>query len=231
MKDGFPGERGKHCKRAIFENGSVLKAPSLSAFSWLVHGFGWRDSEYPPGILRVRQIHSATVVDALQAASGTPQDGDALISNQPGMVVGIRTADCVPILIADPETHAVAAVHAGWRGSAQAIVSEAVRELVTRYGARAQNLHAAIGPAIGLCCYEVSAEVAKGFSMWMPEYGAAAAPTHIDLAAVNAIQLARAEVDNVWTAGECTFCLPERYFSYRREKEQAGRMTSFIGAI
>jgi hypothetical protein len=208
----------------------VLTAPNLSVFPWLTHGFGWRDSEYPAGIVRVRQIHSATVVEALQE-SGAAQEADALISNRAGVLVGVRTADCVPILIADPETHAVAAVHAGWRGSAQSIVTEAVRELVTRYGVRAQNLHAAIGPAVGVCCYEVGPDVARCFSAWVPQYGAATGATQIDLAAVNAIQLERAGVHDVWTARECTFCHPERYFSYRREKEQAGRMTSFVGAM
>jgi hypothetical protein len=216
---------------AIFENGIVLLAPNLSVFSWLAHGFGWRNSEYPAGILRVRQIHSATVVEASAAWAQPAQEGDALISNRAGLLVGIRTADCVPILLADPATHAVAAIHAGWRGSAQMIVAEAVRELVTRYGVRAQDLHAAIGPAIGVCCYEVAPDVAQHFSAWMPEYTGATGPTRIDLAAVNATQLACAGVRDVWTAHECTFCNPQHYFSYRREKEQAGRMTSFIGTM
>lgn len=205
----------------------MLTAPNLALLPWLTHGFGWRDSEYPAGIRRIRQIHSATILEA--ASANGAAEGDGLITNEPGVVVGIKTADCVPVLLADPATHAVAAVHAGWRGSAQNIVSAAVKELVTRYGAHAQDLHAAIGPAIGACCYEVSPEVARQFGTWIPEYADAVLPRRIDLARVNAIQLSRAGVTNIWTAGECTFCNPDRYFSFRREKEQAGRMTSFIG--
>lgn len=207
----------------------MLTAPNLAVLSWLTHGFGWRDSEYPAGILRIRQIHSATILEAASANGDAAREGDGLITNEPGVVVGIKTADCVPVLLADPATHAVAAVHAGWRGSAQNIVSVAVRELVTRYGAHAQDLHAAIGPAIGVCCYEVSPEVARQFGSWIPEYAEATVPMRIDLARVNAMQLSLAGVTNIWTAGECTFCNPDRYFSFRREKEQAGRMTSFIG--
>jgi hypothetical protein len=207
----------------------MLTAPNLAVLPWLTHGFGWRDSEYPAEIRRIRQIHSATILEVASTNGDTAPEGDGLITNEPGVVVGIKTADCVPVLLADRATHAVAAVHAGWRGSAQNIVSAAVRELVTRYGAHAQDLHAAIGPAIGVCCYEVSPEVARQFGRWIPQYAQATVPTRIDLARVNAIQLSLAGVINIWTAGECTFCNPDRYFSFRREKEQAGRMTSFIG--
>lgn len=207
----------------------MLNAPNLMTLPWLTHGFGWRDSEYPIHVRRVRQIHSSTILEA--ASANGEVAGDGLVTNEPGVVVGIRTADCVPVLLADPTTHAVAAVHAGWRGSAQNIVSAAVQELVTRYGSRAQDLHAAIGPGIGVCCYEVSPEVAQQFASWIPEYAEAFTPTRIDLARVNAVQLSLAGVTNIWTAGECTFCNADRYFSFRREKEQAGRMTSFIGSL
>jgi YfiH family protein len=207
----------------------MLTAPNLWSLPWLTHGFGWRDSEYPADIRRIRQIHSATILEA--ASANGEAAGDGLITNEPGVVVGIRTADCVPVLLADPSTHAVAAVHAGWRGSAQNIVSAAVDELVTRFGTHAQDLHAAIGPGIGVCCYEVSPDVAQQFGPWIPEYSGALAPMRIDLARVNAIQLARAGVTNIWTAGECTFCSADRYFSFRRERQHAGRMMSFIGSL
>ena len=205
----------------------MLTAPNLISLPWVTHGFGRRDSEYPADIRRIRQIHSATILEA--ASVNGEATGDALITNEPGVVVGVKTADCVPVLLADPATHAVAAVHAGWRGSAQNIASAAVHELVTRYGARAQDLHAAIGPGIGVCCYEVSPEVAQQFGPWIPEYSGAVTPLRIDLARVNAVQLSLAGVTNIWRAGECTFCNADRYYSFRREKEQAGRMTSFIG--
>jgi purine-nucleoside/S-methyl-5'-thioadenosine phosphorylase / adenosine deaminase len=140
------------------------------------------------------------------------------------VVVGVRTADCVPILIADERTHAVAAIHAGWRGAAEGIAGAAVQELIARYGSRPEDLHAAVGPAIGGCCYEVGPEVAIRFGI---ETDSA---VKIDLAAINERQLAAVGVEDVWLAGECTFCEGERYFSFRREREAAGRMVSFIGA-
>ena len=201
----------------------MLQAPNLARFEWLTHGFGLRDSQYPAKITTVRQVHSNVVVDARSVDAST--QADALISDLPGTIIGVRTADCVPILIADERLRAVAAVHAGWRGTAQLIAVAAVRELITHFGARLADLHAAIGPAIGLCCYEVGSEVARQFGY--DDSG----PTHLDLAGINEQQLRVAGVRDVWRADECTFCGAERFYSYRREKEQAGRMRSFIGSI
>jgi YfiH family protein len=200
----------------------MLTAPNLSRFPWLTHGFGGRDSSYPDGITTLRQIHSAKILEATEPGADRFADGDALIARQTGLIVGVRTADCVPILIADERTRAVAAVHAGWRGSAERIVACAVNELTTRYGSRPQDLYAAIGPAIGGCCYEVGPEVALRFGT---------DTSRIDLAAINERQLAGAGVQDIWRAGECTFCEAYRYYSFRREKENAGRMLSFIGSI
>jgi hypothetical protein len=206
----------------------MLKAPNLSHLEWLIHGFGFRDSIYPERIATLKQIHSDIVLEATLPADRFAE-GDALISLPPGPVVGVRTADCVPVLIADSRTRAVAAVHAGWRGSAADIASRAVRELITHFGSRAEDLHAAVGPSIGPCCYEVGADVARRFGTCRPEWHEGEGATKIDLPAVNEAQLRRAGVQDVWVARECTFCMPEKYFSYRREKDEAGRMISFIG--
>jgi YfiH family protein len=200
----------------------MLTAPNLSRFSWLTHGFGGRDSVHPPGITTLRQIHSAKILEAIEPGEDRFADGDGLIACQTGLIVGVRTADCVPILIADARTRAVAAVHAGWRGSAERITACAVNELTARYGSRAQDLYAAIGPAIGGCCYEVGPEVALRFGT---------SSSRIDLAAINERQLADAGVSDIWKACECTYCEADRYCSFRREKENAGRMLSFIGSI
>jgi YfiH family protein len=199
----------------------MLTAPNLSPFSWLVHGFGGRDSVYPHGITTLHQIHSDIVLEATEPGKDRFADGDALISHEPGVLVGIRTADCVPILIADSRNHAVAAVHAGWRGSAARIVQLAVQRLSAIYNSNPIDLHAAIGPAIGPCCYEVGPEVAHRFGT---------TESRIDLASINRRQLEESGVRDVWQAGLCTFCEAEGYFSYRREKEAAGRMISFIGS-
>jgi YfiH family protein len=189
----------------------MILAPNLAGF---VHGFGLRDSEYPAGILLAKQIHSNIVLDR-------PGDGDALISNT--ALVGIKTADCVPVLLADPVTNSVAAIHAGWRGTVADIVGQAVRALGQRWQTRPEDIHAAIGPCIGPCCYEVGPEVARQFEI--ERIG----KIHLDLPAENERRLRDAGVRNIWKSGECTFCTGDRFYSYRREREQAGRMISFVG--
>lgn len=203
----------------------MIKAPNFSDLEWLDHGFGLRDSLLPEQIRTVKQIHSAIVVDA----SSDAKEGDAIISDHAGTVVGIKTADCVPILLVDPSIPVVAAIHAGWRGTAENIVSATVQQLVSFWNARPENIRAAVGPSIGACCYEVGPDVARRFGKWLPELEKAAGPSWLDLRSINQMQLNGAGVHNVWISPECTFCSPERFFSFRREREQAGRMMSFIG--
>jgi len=202
----------------------MLKAANLASFPWLEHGFGFRDSEYPDPIATLKQIHSDRVLEAYAAADRFAE-GDALVTNVPGLRIGVRTADCVPILIADQRTRVVAAVHAGWRGTAENIVSQAVNAMITRYGSQRKDLHAAIGPSIGPCCYEVGPDVASRFNAWRQQ-----SDLRLDLPGINERQLTEAGVPDIWVACECTFCHPRRYFSFRREKEEAGRMISFLGA-
>jgi YfiH family protein len=202
----------------------MLTAPNLAQFDWLTHGFGGRDSLYPPGVTTLHQIHSGIVLEALKPGADRFADGDALVSQTAGTLVGVRTADCVPILIADGHTHAVAAIHAGWRGTAANITAQAVRTMVRLYGSRTEDLHAAIGPAIGGCCYEVGLDVARQLGIQ------ANGPVKIDLANINETQLKAAGVTDIWQSGQCTFCMPEHWYSFRREKEAAGRMMAFIGA-
>ena len=139
----------------------MITAQNLD-FPWLKHGFGMRDSVPPAELTTAKQIHSARVLDACGRKSEQIGEGDAIISAEPGIVIGIRTADCVPILLADPVTRMVACVHAGWRGTAANIIGATVDELRSR-GCRAADLCVAIGPSIGSCCYEVSADVAHRF--------------------------------------------------------------------
>jgi YfiH family protein len=207
-------------------NSHPVKAPNLEEFDWLEHGFGLMDSVPPPHVRTVKQIHSALVGDAEDQAF---VEGDALLSKGCKLPVGIKTADCVPILLADPETRSVAAIHAGWRGTVENIAARAVRELGQRWGVDPAKIHAAIGPSIGVCCYEVGPDVARRFGQWIPEMSSAEGPAHLDLRAVNLLQLRVAGVQNLWSSAECTFCAADRFHSFRRQKEQAGRMLSFIG--
>src|SRR6202034_2413540 len=155
----------------------------------------------------------------LDASTEAPE-GDALLSDRAGVRVGIKTADCVPILLVDPSIPAVAAIHAGWRGSAENIARAAVSELAARWKVNPGNLRAAIGPSIGVCCYEVGPEVARHFEAWSSatwnsDLRHARGPVHLDLRAINEAQLRAAGVADIWKSGECTFCLPGRFYSFR----------------
>ena len=200
---------------------NIYRVRPLEELRWLEHGFGTRHSS-PPTAATVHQIHSDICIPA-RGRTGLLGDGDALLENTPGHLVAVKTADCIPILLVDEEHRAVAAVHAGWRGMVQGIVRHAVRRMQGEFGTRPEQLHAAIGPGIGKCCYEVGAEVAAQFG----ETG----PCHIDLAEANRRQLAEAGVPEprIYVANLCTKCCAGDFHSYRRDKEKAGRMLSFIG--
>jgi polyphenol oxidase len=115
-------------------------------------------------LITVRQIHSSVVVVAASAiAGGQPLKADGLMTNQPGLLLGIQTADCIPVLVADRKRRAVAAFHAGWRGTAKRIVEAGIGRMRLEFGSRPEDLIAAIGPGIGVCCYSVGDEVLAEF--------------------------------------------------------------------
>jgi YfiH family protein len=168
----------------------------------------------------LRQIHSADVLAAPE--EGCAGDGDALITTQPGLAVSIRTADCLPILLADPRCGVVAAVHAGWRGTAARIVAAAVTRMCEQHECDVAAIYAAIGPGIGECCYQVGPEVAREFGR--------EGTVHLDLAAANREQLLEAGVlaAHIDTLALCTRCRADLFHSWRRDGPAAGRMVSYI---
>lgn len=189
------------------------------------------------GFLQVSQVHGRRVVDV---DSGTDpeslkrEEADALATSAPGRVVAVRPADCVPILLGDPVSGAVAAVHAGWRGTAERIAQGAVEALNARHGARADRVVAAIGPSIRACCYEVDEALAARFEGDLgpgtvrPVEGGR---PHLDLVEANLRILEAAGVGRgrVEVLDACTACDPDRFFSHRRDGAQSGRHLSFIG--
>lgn len=203
----------------------VFRATELDALPWLVHGFGTRQSDVPAwfeNLATVKQIHSATVVSA-EGRCGILGEGDALLEDRPGAVVAVKTADCMPILLVDEQHRAVAAVHAGWRGTAAQIVAMAVNAMQVRFGTAPGDLHAAIGPGIAKCCYEVGPEVAAHFG--------GQGRAHISLSDANRAQLLSAGVtrERIYTSNLCTMCLAEEFHSFRRDRDAAGRLYSFAG--
>jgi polyphenol oxidase len=211
----------------------IYRVPRWEQFHWLEHGFATRHTNDWPDVSRLataQQVHSATVLTADDGA-GQIGVGDAIITDRPGRLVGVRTADCVPILLVDPVNRAVAAVHAGWRGTAVAIVRCTISEMTGRFGTVPLHVLSAIGPAIGKCCYEVGSDVAGQFVRWMPEIEHRVKPVNLDLEEANRRQLIEAGVQpgNIFAGAPCTFCTADTFHSYRRDKDRAGRMISCIG--
>jgi polyphenol oxidase len=197
----------------------------LSAFDsleFIEYDFGTRISTPPSDVVTVRQIHSARVISN-QGARSRQDEADALIENTPGIAIGVKTADCAPILLADPVTRAVAAVHAGWRGTAASIAVATVRAMTAEFGTKPEDLRAAIGPSIGSCCFEVGPEVALEFGVI--SHGR----VRLDLPRMNAKQLESTGVarENISIISDCTKCGVNKYHSFRRDREAAGRMISW----
>jgi YfiH family protein len=200
-------------------------------------------------LFTLRQIHSATslaVPDATSLSSFVNSEGralreaDGLITAVPGILLGIQTADCVPVLVADTKNRVVAALHAGWRGTAARIVEQGIAQMVSGFGSHPEDIVAAIGPSIGPCCYTVGEEVHTAFTTGF-SYGESLFQTspdgtqHLDLWAANRHQLRDSGIpsSNITVIGECTGCtgLPSarRYFSHRCEHGFTGRMMNVIG--
>lgn len=210
----------------------VYRVAELERFAWLDHGFGTRLSEgWPPEpVVRLRQIHSAICLSA-EGAAGLQRTGDALISNTPGRYLSVRTADCIPILMVDERLRVIAAVHAGWRGTADGIAAKVVDALTARYSSRPQDLSAAIGPGICGRCYTVGAQVAARFQAWFPERADLDRATTLDLAEANRRQLQAAGIPwgRIYTGAPCTSCHGAEFHSHRRSGGKPGWMISAIG--
>ena len=194
-------------------------------------------------IVRVVNKEDGALEGRLQTADGKAVlQGDGLITDVPGVLLGVGTADCVPVLVADPLKRAVAAFHAGWRGTVSRIVERGIAKMQEEYGSRAADLVAAIGPSIGPCCYTVGEEVWSKFSAqfdYANELFTRSNDTgqiRLSLWEANRRQLLDAGLaeTSVITIGECTACtrIPGgalRYFSHRAEHGNAGRMLNVIG--
>ena len=187
-----------------------------------------------------RQVHSATVlrVEAGRLGQGPPEarpplgEGDGLVTTDPGVLLAVLTADCAPVLLADPAARVVGAVHAGWRGLAAGVVEAGVAAMAG-LGADPAHCVGLVGPAVGGCCYEVGPEVREAVGGRLP---AALATTRdgrpaLDPAAGAAQALALAGVGQVTVAGECSFDLEERFFSHRRDHGRTGRQAGLIALV
>ena len=164
---------------------------------------------------------------------------DALTTNLPGVLLGVKTADCVPVLLADARRGACAAVHAGWRGTLAEVVRHALARMREEFGTDPADVRAAVGPAARACCYEVGPEVVEAFRAKFPEADSLFTPARdghalADIQLANRQQLIASGVADgrIHTLPLCTICRPELFFSYRRDKKlhgRTGRLLSVIG--
>ena len=196
-----------------------------------------------PSLRLIHQVHGRDVA-VVRAGDPPPVDrpeADIIINSAAGTAVGVRTADCAPILLADRSGAIVGAAHAGWRGTMQDVAGTAVRALRETFGVRPSDIVAAVGPCLGPCCGEMGEEVVEAFraaghgdadiDRWFrrPRQDQGGRP-HFDLWRANADQLARAGVpaDSIYVARVCTKCRPDVFHSYRAAGAAVGRM---VGAI
>jgi YfiH family protein len=188
-------------------------------------------------LLTVRQVHGDRIltVDTSSAEDFAETQCDAIITDRPGIALGVLTADCVPILLFAPDCGAIAAIHVGWRGTALNLSEKAVAGVARRFGARPENLRAAIGPCIGPCCYEVDETVRSVFlqhgDLW-EEWANPSAEGRwkLNLAKANMDLLRAAGLrdKNIVAIDLCTHCQRELFFSFRRDKGMTGRQISWI---
>ncbi len=187
-------------------------------------------------LFTLRQVHGSEVVTLSPQLPRKRPHADGMITQEKGVLLGIITADCVPVLLVEPQRGVIAALHAGWRGTLKGIVPCAIERLVEEYGIDPSLLFAALGPAIGPCCYEVGREIGEDIvdrwgeactAAWQPE----GEKGFLDLRLVNAILLERAGVPwvQIQYTGPCTACRVDRFTSYRREGSRASRQLSVIG--
>lgn len=193
-------------------------------------------------LLRLRQVHGREVVTVRHGSPPPPvkdaPEADAFISDDPGCALAVRGADCVPLLLADRRTGAVAAVHAGWRGTAAGAAGVSVSAMWRTFGTRPANLVAAVGPSIGPCCYQVGDELVEAFLVAghaparVEAWFARDTALRLDLWAATRDQLVNAGLDpaHIYLCGVCVACRPEQCFSCRREGAGTGRLAGVIRA-
>lgn len=214
----------------------------LEQFPEIQHGFlsrdwGEKQAEGIPGkeVCQVKQVHGKSVVpvdDKWVLEDCLRQEADIMVSQRPNVALTIRTADCLPMLFFDPGKRAVAAAHAGWRGTVLGVANETIESLRSKFGCDPENIRVAIGPSIRQCCYEVDRsvygaikdkkvfrEVPDKLNRWM-----------LSLQILNERQLREAGIlqDHIWVSDFCTVCRLDTFFSFRKEGEAAGRQWSFI---
>jgi YfiH family protein len=187
-------------------------------------------------VITMKQVHGNHIAEVKDPNLKEIGEADGMITQQPEAFLGVLTADCVPVLFVAPKQKIVAAAHAGWRGTLAGIAAKMVQRFESNYGIAPDQFEAALGPAIGGCCYEIGGDVAGPL---VGKWGTLAescldkrnGKTFLDLRNLNRaiLEQARIPAKKIFQIGPCTSCAPEDFFSYRRERKETGRQISFIG--
>jgi hypothetical protein len=209
-----------------YETGVPARTAAAPAHAWL---------------LSVKQVHGTDALVVDQPVTGTDRfkgGWDALITDQPGVAVVVRTADCVPVLVYDRRRKAVAAIHAGWRGALAGIVSKTIERMAARFSIEAADLRVSIGPSAGPCCYEVDQAVLGPLRHGRQDWPALlrddqGSKARLDLKALVRRQAAETGVpgEQITAVNVCTICHPGLFFSYRREGRVNGTMLNGIALV
>ncbi|MDN5942512.1 MAG: peptidoglycan editing factor PgeF, partial [Nitrospira sp.] len=207
----FFGTR-RHAHSLAFEVGIPARQSEAQGHGWL---------------LSVKQVHGtdALVLDRqLTDSDQFPGGWDALVTDQPGVTVAVRTADCVPVLVHDPCRRVVAAIHAGWRGAVAGIISKTLTLMASRFGSAQSDLRVSIGPSAGPCCYEVDDPVLDQLRMGLPDWESVVHDYRGHKARLDLKALIRRQVEDegiptpaVSAVNVCTICHDQLFYSYRRE--------------
>lgn len=190
-------------------------------------------------LVTVKQVHGTDILvidepnDDVSHFLGL--EGDAIITNQPGIMIGVCVADCAPILLLDEEKQIIAVVHAGWQGTASELVTKTVAGMKSLFGSNPKKLQAIIGPSIGKCCYEVDAPVKQAFVQNGLDWDGCSEQSgdgswRLDIAAANRNLLIGAGLPaaQIQVSDMCVCCHRELFFSYRRDGIETGRQMGFI---
>ncbi|MCS7203749.1 MAG: peptidoglycan editing factor PgeF [Thermodesulfovibrio sp.] len=161
---------------------------------------------------------------------------DAVITDKRNILIGVKVADCVPILIFDPSAKVVAAVHAGWRGTAKGILKRTIIKMKETFNSNPAHLLIAMGPSIKGCCYEVGQDVIEALKTQTPSEEFILSfdgKKHVDLSIANLLQALSLNIpkENIWICPDCTYCKSNLYASYRHKKKFAGRQYGIIGML
>jgi hypothetical protein len=215
----------------------MIRSPLLAGFG---HAFATKSDDEsaiagaigigPDRLFRAKQVHGTNVLGlhgSVRPPDALAIEADALVADDPGDGVAVVTADCVPILLADPGSGRVAAVHAGWRGTESGVLPAALAALASA-GSPSPGLVAVIGPHIRVCCFEVGLDVAERLAAVGARIERPGKTPHASLAAALAHQLSAAGVTAIDDVGGCTKHEALRFHSYRRDGKGAGRQISAI---